>query len=260
VRTRSSRGETSSDGRVRILGATPLSFGVALGVHLGLAAVVTVIGLRWFRPVGERTSVVVSVEQLAAIDDVDETLIEAERANTEPPLELDEPLDTPPLTPPRFADPPVIPDEDEPLADAPAPTEYTPPPDLFARPPQRPLGSAPKPVAEPIVVEEPAEPPQPPPEPAPPVGEVEAPPVALASPSPAYPTIARRRGWEGSVEILMVLDENGRVVEATIASSSGHAVLDEAARGTVLRSWRYVAGAAGRTVRHRFTFALDGVK
>jgi len=260
VRTRSSRGETSSDGRVRILGATPLSFGVALGAHLCAAAVVTVIGLRWFRPVGERSSVVVSVEQLASLADDEEAAVEAEFANAEPPLELDEPLDTPPLTPPVFDDPPVIPDEDEPLADAPAPTEYTPPPDLFARPPQRPLGSVPKPVAEPILVEAPAEPPQPPPEPAPPIGEIEAPPVALASPSPAYPTIARRRGWEGSVEILMVLDQNGRVVDATIVSSSGHSVLDEAARNTVLRSWRYAAGAAGRTVRHRFTFDLDGLK
>jgi hypothetical protein len=37
-------------------------------------------------------------------------------------------------------------------------------------------------------------------------------------------------------------------------------VLDEAARGTVLRSWRYADGRAGRTVRHRFTFALNGAK
>lgn len=259
MRARPSGDAKSRDGRLRILGATPLSLGVALGLHLGFAVVVTVIGLRWYVPSGERRSVVVSVEQLAALADSDETFADAERENEEPPLLFDELRET--LEPLQFDDPPALPAEDESLADAEAPpTEYTPPPDLFSRPPLRPLGGPPKPKAEPIVAEAPVPPPEPAPEPAPLVGEVEGAPVALDSPSPVYPTIARRRGWEGSVEILMVLDENGRVVEATIASSSGHSVLDEAARGTVLRSWRYADGRAGRTVRHRFTFDLDGSK
>lgn len=49
-----------------------------------------------------------------------------------------------------------------------------------------------------------------------------------------YPEEAIRRGWEGDVRVLVVLDETGRVLSADVAASSGHAVLDEAARSAAL--------------------------
>ena len=50
---------------------------------------------------------------------------------------------------------------------------------------------------------------------------------------PDYPRIARVRGYEGLVQIRALINENGRVVRAEIAVSSGHAILDSAARGAV---------------------------
>lgn len=45
-----------------------------------------------------------------------------------------------------------------------------------------------------------------------------------------YPTEAVAAGWEGEVRLLLTLDEAGRVEDAEIAASSGHGVLDQAAR------------------------------
>lgn len=44
-----------------------------------------------------------------------------------------------------------------------------------------------------------------------------------------YPPEAVARGLEGEVVLLLVLGDNGRLVSATIARSSGHALLDQAA-------------------------------
>lgn len=44
-----------------------------------------------------------------------------------------------------------------------------------------------------------------------------------------YPAEAIARGLEGDVQILLVLDESGKVVAARVEQSSGHALLDEAA-------------------------------
>ncbi len=44
-----------------------------------------------------------------------------------------------------------------------------------------------------------------------------------------YPREARINRWEGKVIVRAVLDEHGQLVEATIAASSGHDVLDQAA-------------------------------
>lgn len=44
-----------------------------------------------------------------------------------------------------------------------------------------------------------------------------------------YPPEAVARGLEGEVVLLLVLSDNGRIVSASIARSSGHALLDQAA-------------------------------
>jgi len=44
-----------------------------------------------------------------------------------------------------------------------------------------------------------------------------------------YPPEAVRRGLEGEVVVMLELDAAGRIVGASVASGSGHAILDEAA-------------------------------
>ena len=74
-------------------------------------------------------------------------------------------------------------------------------------------------------------------------GPVVSPGPALAQldlrsgPAPRYPREALRRRLEGEVELLILVGEDGRPQTVSIARSSGHAVLDRAARDHVLRRW-----------------------
>jgi protein TonB len=69
------------------------------------------------------------------------------------------------------------------------------------------------------------------------------------NPTPAYPTEARRRGWEGTVLLRVEILESGRPERVTIKQSSGHNVLDEAASGAVGR-WTFIpAQQDGKPVR-----------
>jgi protein TonB len=55
---------------------------------------------------------------------------------------------------------------------------------------------------------------------------------------PPYPQEARAQCLEGTVLLLVSVDAKGRVTDASIRQSSGHAVLDRVATETV-RSWRF---------------------
>lgn len=67
------------------------------------------------------------------------------------------------------------------------------------------------------------------------------PPLAAAARGPAqsaqrklaehlyYPEEAVAQGWEGEVRLLLRLDADGNVLDAQVASGSGHAILDQAA-------------------------------
>jgi protein TonB len=69
------------------------------------------------------------------------------------------------------------------------------------------------------------------------------------NPTPPYPSEARRRGWEGTVLLMVEIRENGRPERVTIKESSGHSVLDDAALGAVGR-WTFVpAQQDGKPVR-----------
>ncbi len=71
------------------------------------------------------------------------------------------------------------------------------------------------------------------------------------NPPPNYPTLARRRGWEGTVQLLVMVLEDGRVGDISVAKSSGHALLDEAALKAVAR-YQFVPGLQGnKTVSMR---------
>ncbi len=70
-------------------------------------------------------------------------------------------------------------------------------------------------------------------------------PVAEHHPRPPYPSVARRRSYEGSVVLLVEVLSDGRVGEVRVSRSSGHDVLDRAALQTVRDRWRFRAGSVG---------------
>lgn len=51
-----------------------------------------------------------------------------------------------------------------------------------------------------------------------------------------YPDAALRRDWQGSGVVLFRIERSGRLLDATIANSTGHGALDKAALGIVQRA------------------------
>lgn len=85
----------------------------------------------------------------------------------------------------------------------------------------------------------------------------------LACPAPEYPRQARRRGWEGVVDLRLQLDAAGRVTAVEVARASGFTVLDQAAMNAARRSRFRVRGGSPRAAavwgRMRYRFELgDG--
>ncbi|MEC8494580.1 MAG: energy transducer TonB, partial [Planctomycetota bacterium] len=79
------------------------------------------------------------------------------------------------------------------------------------------------------------------PEPAPlgpPIPDTSPLPLPGHCPPPAYPPIAERRGLTGTVLLAIEVAVSGVVTAVRVERSSGHDVLDEAARRAV-RSWRF---------------------
>lgn len=60
-----------------------------------------------------------------------------------------------------------------------------------------------------------------------------------AAPPPSYPPEALRRELQGTVMLEVLVDVDGRPLEVTVSRSSGHRVLDLAARRQVLSTWRF---------------------
>lgn len=84
----------------------------------------------------------------------------------------------------------------------------------------------------------------------------------LSNPIPEYPRLSRRMGEEGRVMLRVHVGADGKPLEVTIAKSSGFTRLDEVARDTVLRSWRFVPARQGDqavagTVRVPIDFSLN---
>lgn len=64
--------------------------------------------------------------------------------------------------------------------------------------------------------------------------------VADVAPPPPYPPQARLRRLSGEVILRIRVDSLGRPVQASIESSSGSSLLDEAARKFVMARWHFV--------------------
>ncbi|MEW6673168.1 MAG: TonB family protein [Thermodesulfobacteriota bacterium] len=72
----------------------------------------------------------------------------------------------------------------------------------------------------------------------------EAKPRYRDNPTPPYPILARRRGFQGTVVLDVFIDKNGRVTDMKTSSSSGYSILDKAARTTV-ENWLFEPGMKG---------------
>ena len=112
-------------------------------------------------------------------------------------------------------------------------------PDLVARSPEL-FASVRAPEAQdtPLEAAPPASQPKPQPSPAPAPAHVEATAVDSHNVPPAYPPRAIRDSHEGTVGLLVSIDETGQVVDVTIAAPCRFPELNRAARDAV-RSWRY---------------------
>lgn len=85
-----------------------------------------------------------------------------------------------------------------------------------------------------------------------PIGAAEAPatqaavqaavPLATDNRPPEYPTLARKRGWEGKVVLTVAVGSDGTPQSVQVESGSGHELLDEAALRAV-RTWRFQPGS-----------------
>jgi len=78
---------------------------------------------------------------------------------------------------------------------------------------------------------------------------VKAFPAYAANPRPKYPRVARRRGYEGTVLLKVMVDGEGKVNELLLLKSSGHEVLDNSALKTV-KDWMFRPGTVdGRPMK-----------
>ncbi|WP_052081062.1 energy transducer TonB [Pseudomonas sp. ML96] len=188
-------------------------------------------------------------------------------ANRPEPVLPEVPVQVPPMTI-EFAAPPPPP---EPVVETPPPPPVV--EELAVKPPPKPEPPKPKPQPpkpKPKPAPKPVEPlPQPPkaetpPPPAAPVAApapVETPPSAnaayLKNPAPEYPSLALRRGWEGTVLLRVRVLASGKPAEIQIQKSSGREALDEAAVRAVKR-WSFVPAKRGDVAQEGWvTVPLD---
>jgi len=73
---------------------------------------------------------------------------------------------------------------------------------------------------------------------------VRAAPDYAVNPPPRYPYSARKRGWEGTVLVRVLVSTSGRALEASVENSSGYTLLDRSALKAV-RRWKFHPGKRG---------------
>ena len=69
-------------------------------------------------------------------------------------------------------------------------------------------------------------------------------PIYRENPSPPYPRVARRRGYEGTTILEVLVNREGKVDDVRLSSSSGHPVLDRAAKSSV-KKWVFIPAVRG---------------
>jgi protein TonB len=78
----------------------------------------------------------------------------------------------------------------------------------------------------------------------PPIPVHEATPLYRQNPVPEYPSIARKRGYQGTVVLEVLVTREGKVKELALSASSGFSVLDQAAL-TSVNTWLFEPGTRG---------------
>jgi len=72
----------------------------------------------------------------------------------------------------------------------------------------------------------------------------EATPLYRRNPVPEYPLIGRKRGYQGTVTLEVLVSREGRVEDMRLSTSSGYSVLDQAAL-TSVKTWFFDPGTRG---------------
>jgi periplasmic protein TonB len=150
----------------------------------------------------------------------------------------------------------------EPPPPPPPPLQLAPPPPAFVPPPEihieKPPPPPPKNTA--ITAVTPVMPVAPPPPPMPAAEPVRVMPRIDAGHSrqPEYPAASRRLGEQGSVVLQVLVDTDGRVIDAKLLQSSGYDRLDQAAIDGVKSDYRFLPGTLdGRPAQMWYTFRFN---
>jgi len=72
-------------------------------------------------------------------------------------------------------------------------------------------------------------------------------PLYRVNPLPKYPRIARKRGYQGTVVLDVLVDQNGRVGDLRLFTSSGYSILDRKAMASV-KEWLFEPGMKGEKI------------
>ncbi len=82
----------------------------------------------------------------------------------------------------------------------------------------------------------------------------------MPEPSPVYPEIARRNGWEGTVIVKALVDIDGSVIETEVVYSEGHEIFQKSAEETFKKAKFKPAMRFGKPIKawvvRRFDFKL----
>src|SRR5262249_45683683 len=76
-------------------------------------------------------------------------------------------------------------------------------------------------------------------------------------PQPPYPEMALKFGQQGTVTLLLTVDESGLVVSATVKESSGSPLLDHNASHFIKKHWIVPPGEGGRLFLATITYKIQ---
>lgn len=75
-------------------------------------------------------------------------------------------------------------------------------------------------------------------------------------PQPPYPDMALKLGEQGTVVLLLTVDDSGLVDSITVKETSGSAILDRSARDFVKRHWIVPPGKGGRIFQATISYQI----
>lgn len=82
-------------------------------------------------------------------------------------------------------------------------------------------------------------------------------PSTVKSPAPRYPTKAKSEGRSGRTQLRVTIDASGRPTDVGVETSSGHPDLDERARDTVRKRWRFTPPEGSRLTKTTFLVEIE---